>query len=137
MEHAFVDADVAIDLLSERIPHYHSAASLFVLADQNKIKLYISSLSINNIHYILCQGNSEAQVRKALGRFKVLVNVLAVDDKIVELALASSFKDFEDAIQYYTAIENGLKLILTRNLRDYSLSKIPVMTPENYLKTRI
>ena len=56
-----------------------------------------------------------------------------MDDKIIDLSLNSNFKDFEDAIQYYTAIENNMDIIITRNLKDFKLSKIPVMTAKNYL----
>jgi hypothetical protein len=68
-----------------------------------------------------------------LSTFKTLVKVLAVDDKIIDLSLNSDFKDFEDAIQYYTAIENQVGILLTRNLKDYKAAKIPVMTAQDYL----
>ncbi|MGV3539737.1 MAG: hypothetical protein ACO1OQ_08000 [Rufibacter sp.] len=74
------------------------------------------------------------EVRRILSKFKVLVQVLAVDDKVIDLALPSKFKDFEDAIQYLTAIESGIKLLLTRNLKDYKKAEIPVQTPELFLK---
>jgi predicted nucleic acid-binding protein len=135
MNEAFIDTNIALDLLTGRMPHYTPASILFSKADLKEIKLYISSLSFSNIHYILSQENSEIQTRKALTRLKVLVNVLSVDDKIIELALASNFKDLEDAIQYFTATSNGLKVILTRNLKDFSPAKIPVMTAESFLKT--
>jgi len=65
-------------------------------------------------------------------KFKVLVEVAKLDDKIIELALASDFMDFEDAIQYYTAVENGVDVIITRNLRDFKTSKLPVLTAKEY-----
>jgi hypothetical protein len=71
--------------------------------------------------------------RKILATFKTLVSVLAVDNKIIELAIASDFIDFEDAIQYNTAIENNIKILLTRNLKDYKKALIQVMNPETFL----
>ena len=56
-----------------------------------------------------------------------------MDDKIIDLSLNSDFNDFEDTIQYYTVIENKFEIIITRNLRDFKLSKIPVMTANDYL----
>jgi hypothetical protein len=64
----------------------------------------------------------------------VLVEVSPLDDKIVELALVSDFKDFEDAIQYHTALENGIDIISTRNKKDFKNSKLPIMTAKEYLK---
>ena len=134
MEKVFVDSDIILDLLSARQPHYNNAAELFSLADEDSLKLFVSSLSFANVNYILSKQYSADQTRKKLLKFKTLVSVLSVNDKIIELALASDFKDFEDAIQYYTAIENDLSILLTRNLRDFRKSLITVLTAEQYLK---
>ena len=135
MELVFIDTDVCLDVLTERQPFYQAAAQLFSLVDRKKIIAGVSSLSFSNIHYILRQEHSAAESRRILSRFKSLVEVLAVDDKIVELALQSTFKDFEDALQYFTAIEYSSGIIITRNLKDYKQAAIPVMTAESFLKT--
>jgi predicted nucleic acid-binding protein len=136
MEKIFADTDIILDLLSNRGPFYTPAAYLFSEADKNKIQLYVSSLSFSNLNYILSRQYSPDQARKKLLKFKTLVTVLAVTDKVVELALSSDFKDFEDGLQYYTAIENNIKTLLTRNLKDYKTAEIPVMTAEQFLKGR-
>lgn len=135
MEKVFVDTDIVLDLLSARQPHYKYAAELFSLADENAVRLYVSSLTFANINYILSKQLSSAQARKMLLKFKTLVNVLSVNDKIIELALASDFNDFEDAIQYNTAIENGLTTLLTRNLKDYKKAGIAIQTAQQFLKS--
>lgn len=134
MNRLFIDTDVALDLLGRREPHYDAAAQLFSLADKGKIKIAISSLSFSNLHYLLTRQYNAAESRRILRKFKVLVKVLAVDEKIIELALSSTFGDFEDAIQYYTAVENGIHLLLTRNIKDYKKAQIAIMTPEAYMK---
>lgn len=134
MEKVFVDADIILDLLSGRQPHYNPAAELFSLADEGSLRIYVSSLSFANVNYILTRQYNGDQARKKLLKFKTLVSVLSVGDKIIDLALASEFKDFEDAIQYFTAIENGLATLLTRNLRDFRKADISVLTAEQYLK---
>jgi predicted nucleic acid-binding protein len=134
LEKVFVDSDIILDLLSAREPHYKYAAELFSLADKGSLKVYVSSLSFANVNYILSKQDSTIQSRKQLLKFKTLVFVLPVNDKILDLALTSDFKDFEDSIQYYTAIENGLTILLTRNLKDYKMAEITIMTAEQYLK---
>jgi len=104
------------------------------LADKKKLTLSISSLCLADIHYILSGKNPEMEVRKILMKFKVLVNVLSLDDKITDLALNSDFRDFEDAIQYYTALENEQEMIITRNHPDFKESKLPVMTAGEFIK---
>jgi predicted nucleic acid-binding protein len=133
MEKVFIDTDIALDLLSERAPHYFPAAQLFTLADKGGLEIYVSSLSFSNLHYLLSRLYSQAEARRILNTFRILVKVLAVDEKIIDLSLNSTFKDFEDAIQYHTAAENRIDILLTRNLKDYKAAKITVMTAEDYL----
>ena len=134
MEKVFVDTDIILDLLSERHPFYPYSAQLFSAADLGKINIFVSSLSFTNLNYILSRQYSPQQARKKLFKFKTLVTVLAVTDKIVELSLSSDFRDFEDATQYYCASENLISILLTRNLKDYKSAEIAVMTAEQYLK---
>ncbi len=135
MEKVFVDTDIVLDLLSGREPHYPYAAELFSLADRKSIRLCVSSLTFSNINYILSKQLSPGQARKMLLKFKTLIQVLSVNDKVIELALASDFRDFEDAIQYHAAIENGITTLLTRNLKDYKKAEIAVLTAQQYLRT--
>ena len=135
MKKILLDTNIILDLLACRMPYYTEAAELFSLADKKEIKLSISSLCLADTHYILSKQNPEMEVRKILRKFKVLVNVLPLDDKITDLALNSEFRDFEDAIQYYTAIENDQELIITRNHPDFKDSKIPVMTAGEFIKS--
>ena len=134
MEKVFVDTDIVLDLLSNREPFYSHSAQLFSEADKGKIRIHVSSLTFSNLNYILSRQYSVDQARKKLLKFKTLVTVLSVTDKVVELALSSDFKDFEDGLQYFTAIENNLKRLLTRNLKDYKTADITVMTAEQFLK---
>lgn len=136
MTRIFIDTDVCLDLLSKREPHYLYAATLFTSADKGELRLFVSSLSFSNLNYLLSRQYSASESRRILSKFKVLVQVLSVDDKTIELALNSNFKDFEDAIQYFTAIESGIELLLSRNIKDYRKAEIPVQTPEQYIQTK-
>jgi predicted nucleic acid-binding protein len=133
MKRVFLDTNIVIDLLAQRMPFYTEAAKLFSLADKNEIKLSISALCLADTNYILSRHLPPAEVRVILRKFKVLVNVLPFDDKIADLTLNSDFYDFEDAIQYYTATANEQELIITRNQPDFKESKLPVMTAGEFL----
>lgn len=133
MDKVFVDTDICIDLLSGRKPFNRTAELLFSLADTGKIKICVSSHSFSNIDYVLLSKYSTVHSRQIIAKFKTLVQVLSVDSKTIDLALASDFKDFEDAIQYSCAMEHNLTTIITRNLKDYKKATIRVLTPETYL----
>ena len=134
MTKLLVDTNIIIDLLAKRGAFYPPAAKLFSLADKENIELYACSISFSNAHYILHRQLEESQVREYLRKLKILVKVAPVDSKTLDLALNSDFKDFEDAIQYYSAIESNVDIIITRNLKDFKKSELPVMTADQYLK---
>lgn len=136
MDKILVDNNIILDLLAQRPPFFSDAQKLFTLADKKKIRLFVSSLTFANTYYVLSQVHKIENARKILRKFKVLVKVLPMDDKIVDLSLDSEFRDFEDAIQYYSAIENDLDLIITRNLKDFKQSQLPVLTAKDYLATQ-
>jgi len=132
MVSVFVDTDVCLDLLTGRMPFNNTAEILFSLADREVIKIYVSSLSFSNIDYVLKSQYTSRHSRQLLARFKTLVNVLPVDSKTIDLAIASDFNDFEDAIQYACAIENSLSTVITRNIKDYKKATLTVLTPETF-----
>jgi predicted nucleic acid-binding protein len=134
MEHVFVDTNIVIDLLQKRENFYQEAQELFTKADRKKLKLYISALTFANTYYILSKYYSSSEAKKILSKFKVLVEVLPTTDKIIDLALASDFNDFEDAIQFYTALESNLHVIITRNKKDFKNNLIPVFSAKEFLK---
>ncbi|HEY3390537.1 MAG TPA: PIN domain-containing protein [Prolixibacteraceae bacterium] len=135
MKNLLIDTNIILDLLAKRYPFYDFAAEIFSLADTKKVELYTSSISIINTNYILAKILSEKEAREILRKFRILVKVLPCDEKIIDLGLNSSFKDYEDSVQYFTAIENQMDSIITRNVKDFKSSKIPIMTAEEFLKS--
>ena len=133
MEKLLIDTNIIVDLLAKRENFYREAQELFTFVDERNSSLFISSLTFVNTYYILSKYLNANEVRKILIKFKILVNVLPLDDKIVELALASDFGDFEDAIQYHTALANNLDIIITRNKKDFKTSQLPILTAKEYL----
>ncbi len=134
MNRLLIDTNIVIDLLSKRAKFYDGAADLFSRADKKELTLTISSLTFANTNYILTKLKSAKEAREILRKFKVLVELLALDDKITELALSDdNFPDFEDGLQYYSAIENQIDVIITRNKKDFKNSKIPVLTANEFL----
>ena len=132
-----IDTNVIIDLLAKREPFYHESLQIFSLADSKQIQIAVSALSLVNTHYILNDLMKLKNARSIIGKFKVLIESYPLYDKIIELALSDfNFKDFEDGIQYYTALESKANLIITRNLKDFKHSKIPVMNPKEFLSKR-
>lgn len=134
MTKLFVDTNIILDLLAKREGFYTDAAELFSLADKKQVRLAVSALSFANTDYVLSRLSSPRTSRETLRKFKVLVEVWGLDDKLTELALSDQrFTDFEDGLQYYSALENKADIIITRNKKDFKFSKIPVLTAKEFL----
>ena len=129
----FVDTDIIYDLLAKREPYYSAAARLFTLADEGKVQIFISSLSLANIHYLLSKQQSVDEAKEILRKFKVLVHVAPLNEKIIDLALNSEFSDFEDAIQYFSALQSNIEILITRNLKDYKKAPISILTALDFI----
>jgi len=129
----FVDTDIIYDLLAKRDPFYLAAARLFTLADEGKVQIFISALSLVNIHYLISKQHTEDEAKQIRRKFKVLVHVNPLNEKLIDLALNSEFSDFEDAIQYYSALQSETEVLLTRNLKDYRKAQITVLTAQDFI----
>lgn len=135
MNKCFVDTDVVIDLLSLRQPHFHFSALLFTFAEMGKLKLYTTPTVMVNTFYVLRKQLGNEAAKSALRKLRLLIHVIDSSEKVMDQALNSSFNDFEDAVQYYTALNNNIHIILTRNLKDYKNAKVLVQSPEMFLVT--
>ncbi len=131
----FIDSDIILDLLCKRDPFYIFAAEVFTLGDTKNIELITTSLVFANVFYILRKLLGIDRAKELLRKLRIIIGVISVDEKIVDLALNSKFSDFEDGLQYFTARENDIKIILTRNVKDYKEKDLLIQTPEEYLKS--
>lgn len=130
----FLDTNVVIDLLGEREPFYQNAAQIATLADKGKIQLVVSALTYSTAYYVLSKFEKQKVVMEKLRKFKVIAETSDLTDKIIDKALTSGFSDFEDALQYFCALQTNCNILLTRNENDYKIAEIPVLSPEEFLK---
>lgn len=133
MNKIFVDTDVILDLLAKRIPHFHFSAILFTFAEIKKIELYTSPLILSNVFYILRKSLGNDAAKNEIRKLRILLHIIDSSEPVIDKALNSNFHDFEDAIQYYTALDHNITTILTRNIKDYKNASIIVQAPEEYL----
>ena len=130
----FVDTNIVLDLLLMRKSYYKSVTQLFSFADRKELIICISALTFTTVHYILSKHVGSEKAKNILRQFKTLVKVLSIDDNIIDHALASDFRDFEDAVQYHCALSADIAILLTRDFKDYQKANISVMSTEDFLK---
>ena len=131
MKVIFLDTNVIIDFLGDRRPFSLTAAEIFNASLLNKVKIFVSAVSYNNIYYILRQSLTHKETIKLLDELSDLIKIVDVTESIIKKSLKSDFKDFEDAIQYNCALTiNKIDFIVTRNGKDFKKSILPVMNPQ-------
>ena len=132
MTRLFLDTNIVVDLLAKREPFYKDAVRLFTMAYNKQVELVVAPISYTTASYLLRHHGSEG-VRNLLANFRQLSHVATTDERIIDDSIASLFADFEDAVQYYTALKVKADVIITRNVSDFALAKLPVMTAAEYL----
>lgn len=135
MQKVFLDTNIVIDFLGERENFYEPAGKILTLADKKKIKVFTSPSSISNTYYLLAKYENAKNALEKIRKFKLICSISLMDDEVIEKAINSDFKDFEDAMQYFSAIATNCDLIVTRNEKDFKNALIPVMNAESYLQT--
>lgn len=136
MDKILIDTDVILDFLFDREPFSEEASRVLSLCEERKLRGFVTPVMVSNIYYLLRKVAKHVKVIESLKKLMDIVDVAVINRKTIIDALNSEFKDFEDALQNFSA-QNGkeIKIILTRNTKDYKASDLSVMTPENFLKT--
>lgn len=132
MNRLFLDTNIAIDFLAERHPFCDPVYELFRMKE--KWEFFVSALSFTTIYYILRKNCEHKRLLNLLKDFASLVTIVPTDSAVIKDAINSNFSDFEDAVQYYTALSAKSDFIITRNEKDYLLSKITVLSPMDFLE---
>lgn len=131
MKKIFIDTNVIIDLLIKR-DGYIASAKILALAKDTNVTLYSSVLTMANIAYILRKSFVGDGLYQQMSKLSKILCVSDLTNKQFEQAISLKARDFEDALQYYCALDNSCDVIITRNKKDFTFSAIPVQTPEEY-----
>ncbi|SKB68444.1 PIN domain-containing protein [Salegentibacter holothuriorum] len=135
MKNVLIDTDVILDFFFDREPFAEFATDILNLCEENKIKGFTTPVIICNTYYLLRKTAKHDIVIEKIKQLLTIIDVLKIDKEVVLDSLNSDFKDFEDALQNYSAVKNGkISVVLTRNIKDYKKSELAVMTPETYLR---
>lgn len=129
----YLDTNVILDLILNRAPFFDDIARIITLYEIGECELFTSSVSIVNCNYILGKNIDRKQVIDNLKVLRSFCSVLTVSELEIDKSLNSNFKDFEDAVQYFTCIKNDCNFIITRDLKDFKNSEIPAITPAEFL----
>jgi predicted nucleic acid-binding protein len=133
MEHYLLDTNVVIDMLLDR-EDADAACAVIDGAELGHYAISLCALSYTNIYYSLRKGLSHQQRINCLMQLSSVIGTVPVNGSAINLALHAGWKDFEDAVQYFSAKEaSDITGIITRNTRDFQGSELPVLDSRNFL----
>jgi predicted nucleic acid-binding protein len=133
----FLDTNTILDHILERNFH-NEMEDIFNRCYERELEAYISSASIYTMTYYIQKSFSVAKSREIINDYLSMINVL--DSKVlhIENGLKSSFRDFEEAYQYATALsEKDIAFFITVNTKDFTLfqwESLPVLNPKQFLE---
>ncbi|MBL1410228.1 type II toxin-antitoxin system VapC family toxin [Sphingobacterium faecale] len=137
MEKILIDADVILDFFFDRQPFSDDASQILGLCETKVIQGFVTPIMISNIYYILRKTAKHEKIIESLRMLTTIIDIATLDKRTILEALESGFKDFEDALQNFSAQQTeGIHIIVTRNTKDYKTSALSIMTPEIFLKSR-
>jgi len=129
----FVDTNVLMDVLARREPFYADAARIWSLAERGRIEALVSAISYNNIYYVIRRASSRRSAEKALRLIRDVFAAVPLSVQILNQAIDSGFEDFEDAIQFYSALHADAECLITRDASHFPAEELPVLPPAGFL----
>jgi len=130
MKKILIDLNIILDFLNKRNFH-HEAATLIDMCVEKKLSGYICAHEITTLSYFLFKEHKDkAKVINTITTLLDIFNVISIDETILRQSLVSPISDYEDAVVEVSAMKHGVEYIISRNVSDFKLSRVPTLTPE-------
>jgi len=129
----FIDSDVILDLILQREDHFEVARNLFAQYQQGKCTLFTSSIVLANMHFIIRKLHDVKFANSSILFINKHFKIIDANNEDIESAIQSKFSDFEDGVQYFSALRSRkIDALVTRNVKDYKHALLPVFTPKQW-----
>ncbi|MBE9239128.1 PIN domain-containing protein [Anabaena aphanizomenioides LEGE 00250] len=129
-----LDTNIIIDNALEREPFWNTSEQVLSLIEQGKIAGSISASTFSDSYYIIRKARGRDWTLTYLNQLVTFCQIATVNQAAITMAFTTNFKDFEDAIQYSTAVVNQLDAIITRNSQDFPVVTPRILTPDQLIE---
>ncbi|MDZ8258078.1 PIN domain-containing protein [Nostoc sp. ChiQUE01b] len=129
-----LDSNVILDVALERQPFFGNSETVVSFVEEGQIEGYICASSFSDLYYIIRKDKGRNLALEFLREIVTFCRIATVDSTTINMALTVNFRDFENAIQYSTAVLNHLNAIITRNPGDFPVATPIIMTPEQLIQ---
>lgn len=129
-----IDTNVIIDALTSREPWNENAETIFIMAANHMMDMYITASSATDIYYLVRKYlHSADQAKQVMEKLYSLVGILTVSAAECIDALASSVSDYEDAVVERVSVKANMDYIITRNVKDYQQGMVKAISPNDFI----
>ena len=129
----FIDTNVLLDVLAAREPHYADSSRVWTLAESSRIDACVSAISFNNCYYVVRKYADRRKADKAVRLLRDVFRPIDLTARVLHQAIDAGFKDFEDAIQFHSAVRARAGSIVTRNPDHFPREPLAVLSPAEFL----
>ena len=127
------DTNIILDVLLDRKPFSEHASYLMSKVERSEINGFLCATTVTTIYYLLSKNLDKKNAITSINSIIALFEIASVNRLVIENALKSKFTDFEDSVLHESARHAGAEYIITRNIKDFKNTKIPVFTPTEFL----
>ena len=128
-----IDANVILDVLLNRPDFVKDSAMIWKLCETEQMKGYVSALTFANLVYIMRKQLDPEKIEDVFHKLNLIFEFADFSVSDLTHAAELNWKDFEDAVQSVTAERIHADYIITRNVRDFSKSRVMAFTPSELL----
>lgn len=133
MRKIFIDTNILLDVAMHRNDFFRQSAEVWADCESRKVHGFVSAISLNNMHYVLKKWVDPAVSLEFVRLVLNIFSVVPLDESVLRLAVDLPHKDFEDAIQTFSAVQAKADCIVTRDRQHFSTDYMPVISPAEYL----
>jgi predicted nucleic acid-binding protein len=124
------DTNIILDVLLNREPFVDLSANIVSFVENKNIEGYLCATTITTLDYLISKQTNRNTARIEIQKLLNIFEISEVNAKVLDMSLKSGFRDFEDAVQYYSGECCGVNGLVTRNAKDYKQAKLPIYTPD-------
>jgi predicted nucleic acid-binding protein len=128
-----IDLNVLLDVIQKREPHFTASGKVLGLAAKREISGHIPAHALTTIHYIVAKYAGQAKAGQTIDWLLSTLRIIPAGQKEFLRARSINMPDFEDAVVASLAESEHCKYIVSRNTGDFKASRVPSITPEEFL----
>lgn len=128
---ALIDTNVLMDTIQRRQPFCDASDTVMDLIADEKIEGYVSVQSLKDVFYFCSKYKKEKDAFETVEKLSFVLNVIDMNGNDSRAVLMSGMNDYEDGLIAFSALRNGIRTIITRNVKDYNMTDMIVIDPKD------